>query len=232
MHALLQAGYPKLSTQEKLPYDSLFRNPSEAERIHKSSIEKNNHEWYLLCLEEYNFVYESLGLGPSYRWTSFLFSGWSEIPFKDLARSIWLQNLEKSQSTPSYVHPRKPLLDLLLEFKKKNWKIKIITASPTWAIQITTPELGLEPEDVLGMNLRLQKNKTTSEIIEPYPYGDGKVETIQNHFKQMPDIAFGDTINDFPMLQSATQAAVLFNRGNSELNQLCKENNIHVHDWI
>lgn len=232
MHALLQTGYPQISDLERLPYSQLFRNPTDAEKIHSDSNLHKNHDWYNLCLEEYNSIYERLGLGPSYRWTSFLFSGWKEKHFKHFAREIWLQNLESSKSNSSYVHPRSPLHELLLEFKKSKWKIKIITASPTWAIQVTTPELGLDESDVFGMNLVIKNDLTTSEIIEPYPYGEGKVETILKNFGQKPDIAFGDTINDFPMLKAASRLGVLFDRGNSELNKICRDNNIHVHDWI
>jgi phosphoserine phosphatase len=82
------------------------------------------------------------------------------------------------------------------------------------------------------MNLKLENELTTDQIIEPYPYGQGKVDTILQNFQKKCDISFGDTINDLPMLQSANRIAVLFDRGNVELNEKCKQLGIHVHPWI
>lgn len=247
MEFLLENSYPKLWQGESLPYQELFRDPSLAQTIH---LQRSGVEWKEYVLKEYLHIHDTKGLGESYRWSSFIFSGWEENLFRDMARKLWLENLDRYKENPAFhrshpspignaVHPREPLLDLVYNFQKKNWEILIITASPTWAIQETTAELGLEKSSVLGMNLLQKPNSknpsqmiTTPEIIEPYPYGEGKVQAIFNRTGKSADIAFGDTINDYPMLISSSQFAVLFNRNNLELNEACKKAGIHIHDWI
>lgn len=247
MEFLLENSYPKLWQGESLAYKELFRDPSLAQEIH---LQRSGIEWKEYVLQEYAHIFDSKGLGESYRWSSFIFSGWEEDLFRDMARKLWLENLERYKENPglhrSYpvtteiaVHPREPLLELVHNFQKKNWEILIVTASPSWAIQETTPELSLDKSSVLGMNLIQKPNPknpsqmiTTPEIIEPYPYGKGKVQAILNKTGKSADISFGDTINDYPMLISSSQFAVLFNRNNLELNEACRKAGIHIHDWI
>jgi phosphoserine phosphatase len=238
MEYLLRNHFPK--NMEPILIESLFRDSKQAVNIHENS---QGNEWRDYVFQEYNFIRETQGLGPSYRWSSFIFSGWTESKFRELSRKIWLDNLEAYNKDPnSYktyplhaemkVHPREPLLDLVKKFQAKKWNVKIVTASPQWAVEEATPELGLTRSDVLGMILKMNGDLTTHEIIEPYPYGEGKVEAIQKHIGLKCDISFGDTINDYPMLLSAKRQAVLFERGYTELNLAAGENGIAVHPWI
>lgn len=245
MEHLLRRGYPHFMSPSL--YEELFRDSHLARSIHKEAVASAHGnltiEWRDFVFREYDFVRNSQGLGASYRWSSFIFSGWKESKFRELSRSIWLENLRGYQASPvtyqtyplpspMMVHPREPLLELIREFRAKSWKVKIVTASPTVAVEEATPELGLERSDVLGMNLEYEDSISTHRIIEPYPYGEGKVAAIEMYLHSVCDIAFGDTINDYPMLLSAKRQAVLFDRGYQELNQAALENGIEVHPWI
>lgn len=243
MLALLEMGYPK---SDVFLYETYFRDPEKAAKAHQS----DPNLWKSFVLEEYSHVFQTKGLGDSYRWSSFLFAGWSEKEFRDLARKIWIQEWEKTKDLLETqklremeldtVHPRFPLLDLVHRLQEKGWDAWIVTASPTWAIQECTPELGIQKENVLGMNLTLEtKNgsssaypRTSPKIIEPYPYGEGKVSAIQKFIQKEYDLAFGDTINDIPMLAKASQKGILFDRKNEAWNNLAKNLGIHIHPWI
>jgi phosphoserine phosphatase len=229
MIQLLSHLFPNIEITTQAHYHKLFRNPKEAQKFHNSG---NGQKWMEYCLNEYLFVRDTKGLGESYRWTSFIFMGWDKELFTKLCRDLWTTNLLESRKDPSFIHPREPLQKLILSLLEKNWEVKILTSSPTWAISVAVNDFGLNEEDVFGMNLKLENELTTDQIIEPYPYGQGKVDTILQNFKKKCDISFGDTINDLPMLQSANRIAVLFDRGNVELNEKCKQLGIHVHPWI
>lgn len=243
MEALLVQSFPRVDRLGTALYQERFRDPDLAQSLHTSQAPSAGKKWRDFVLEEYDFIRTSQGLGASYRWSSFLFSGWEERPYREFSRRIWLENLAEYRKNPPHfhtypmpsgmaVHPREPVLDLVREFQKKGWKIAIITASPTWTIQEATPELGLPKDSVFGMNLEVSGGVCTPTILEPYPYGEGKVAAIRQNFHQDCDVAFGDTINDFPMLASARQMAVLFNRGYEDLNRDCRERGIHVVNWI
>jgi phosphoserine phosphatase len=229
MNQLLFQLFPDTKITTQAHYQKLFRNPKEAEKLHNS---RNGQNWMDYCIEEYLFIRDTQGLGESYRWTSFIFMGWTIENFKNFCKDLWTTQIRDSKKDPSFVHPREPLQKLIFSLLEKNWNVKILTSSPTWAISEAAQDFGLNQNDVFGMNLKLENQLTTDQIIEPYPYGKGKVDTIFQNFHQNCDISFGDTINDLPMLQSATRIAVLFDRGNVELNEKCKELGIHVHPWI
>jgi len=221
-------------------YEKLFRSPSVAKDLHVS----RDKRWRDYVFEEYSYIRDTRGLGASYRWSSFLFSGWEESEFRSLARKIWEENLRSYQMNPSFykkypypfpmkVHPREPLLDFLLELKSLGWIVNIVTASPAMAVEEATPKLGLSRSDVIGMQLCFNSlGRTTAEIIEPYPFGTGKVEAILKKFSRYPDLAFGDTVNDLAMLQSATRLGILFQRGYTDLNEKAQEQNIYIEEWI
>ncbi|WCL48491.1 HAD family hydrolase [Leptospira sp. GIMC2001] len=233
MEKLLSSGYPKNSKQS-LNYPSLFRDAATAENSHKQAIQTGDGQaWKDLVWAEYAYVRKTRGLGESYRWSAFIFMGWEEIQFKKYCREIWLDGLDLAKNDKTAVHPREPLLQLVKEFQRRTWRILIVTASPQWAIAVTTSELGLAPDDVIGMRTELNsESQSTYTIIEPYPYGEGKVQAIHNLTGLTPDISFGDTINDFPMLKASKRFALLFDRGDNSLNQKCQENGIFIHPWI
>lgn len=229
MNHLLTNLYPNIKITTDEHYTKLFRDSKEAQKIHNSG---NGQNWREFVLEEYAFTRDTKGLGESYRWTSFIFMGWRKEEFKNLCRDLWKTNLLESKKDSSLIHPREPLQSLVFSLIQKNWIVKILTSSPTWAISVTAQDFGMKEEDVFGMNLKIENQLTTDQIVEPYPYGQGKVDTILQNFQRNCDISFGDTINDLPMLQSASRIAVLFDRGNIELNEKCKQLGIHVHPWI
>lgn len=240
MDELLLRGYPH-GLQDS-DYQEIFRDPISAKLAHQGNHEKT---WLEFVFQEYLFIRETQGLGVSYRWSSFIFFGWKEDDLRTISRDIWLDHLATYQSNPKHyqnyplpkkmaVHPREPVLKFIQEFQSKNWEIKIVTASPTWVVQEATQELGLHKTDVMGMDLVLDENqRTTRTIIEPYPYGDGKVLAIEKNLGRMPDIVFGDSINDLPMLISAKKQGVLFDRGYEDLTQDIKAHpHILLHPWI
>ena len=172
--------------------------------------------------KRYESILKTEGMETAYRWTSFLFSGWSPDEFESKALKVWNQKCKDKK-----IYPYAPMISLLEFLKLNHWTIYVITASPTIAIQSVLSIFGLEKNCVLGMNLKVEENKLSSVILDPYTYGNGKVEAYQNYSKNRLDLAFGDTRNDLPLLHFA-QRGVLIDRGNQELRDECKALGIYI----
>lgn len=99
----------------------------------------------------------------------------------------------------------KELLDHLIE---NEWRIWIVTASPEEIIQSVSHLFGIPSEMVLGMRLSVKDEVHSSEILEPFTYGIGKVERLKIATGGYADLAFGDSINDFDLLSSTVKAGI------------------------
>ena len=172
--------------------------------------------------KRYESILKTEGMETAYRWTSFLFSGWTPDEFESKALKVWNQKCKDKK-----IYPYAPMISLIEFLKLNHWTIYVITASPTIAIQSVLPIFGLEKNCVLGMNLKVVENKLSSIILDPYTYGNGKVEAYQNNSKNRLDLAFGDTRNDLPLLRFARRG-ILIDRGNQELRDECKGLGIYI----
>lgn len=204
--------------KEEIP--NFFTNPEQVKLALKS---KDNFQLAKLVWEEYESLLSTKGMEAAYRWSSFLFSGWKKEEFQKYCREVW--NQAQSQKRIGIYSTMKSLIMFL---KSHSWEILVVTASPTWAVAEVISEFQLESENVLGMNLKLSQDYSTSEILEPYPYGEGKLQAILNHKAKTPDLAFGDSINDLPML-SGSKLGVLLDRGRDiDLTQICNQKGILI----
>lgn len=104
----------------------------------------------------------------------------------------------------------KELVSHLLE---NQWEVWIVTSSPQEIVQSVSPLFGIPAERVLGMQLSLENGLHSSEILEPFTYGKGKVERLKVATGGFVDLAFGDSVNDFVLLDSATQMGIFLDRG-------------------
>lgn len=204
--------------REDIP--SFFKNPEEV----SSAIQVSNTlRLAELVWAEYETLLATKGMEAAYRWSAFLFSGWKKKEFQGYCKTIWKQAITQKRI---FIYPKmKSLLSLL---KDHSWDILIVTASPAWAIEEIAPEFGLTAENVLGMNLKMDGEHSTSQIIEPYTYGEGKVAAIKANRKEKPTLAFGDSINDLPML-CASEIGVLMDRSRDlDLTRTCKEKGLFI----
>jgi len=172
--------------------------------------------------KKYESILKTEGMETAYRWTSFLFSGWNPDEFESKSLKVWNQKCKDKK-----IYPYPPMISLLEFLKDNHWTIYVITASPTIAIQSVLPIFGLEKNCVLGMNLKIEGNKLSSIVLEPYTYGNGKVEAYRRISKNNIDLAFGDSRNDLPLLKFAKKG-VLIDRGNLELRMDCESLGISI----
>lgn len=160
-----------------------------------------------LVLEEYDSIQRNSGLEASYRWSSWIFSGHSPEELKRISRSVWNRHAVDSDSLSVKIY--EPMKELVSHLKSSGWDIWIVTASPQEIIQSVSALFEIEEEKVLGMQLSLQDGIHSSEILEPFTYGKGKVARFQKSVGALADLAFGDSVNDFPLLESSALGVFL-----------------------
>ncbi|MCB1159464.1 MAG: haloacid dehalogenase-like hydrolase [Leptospiraceae bacterium] len=206
-------------------FSSYFKEPKVADSFYKDRF-KNPKAFTSFVFSEYERIRIEEGLERAYRWTSFIFSGWKEEDFRLYVKKVWdeQKELPKSEAALPFLE-MKELIAFLLE---NSWDIYVLTASPEQAIQEAVYDFGISPQKVIGMRLVSNlEGDSTPGISEPYTYGKGKVEAIKKFIKKVPCLAFGDSINDFPMLTYARKA-VLFDRGDENLKTECKKAGIYI----
>lgn len=179
----------------------------DSQAIQEAFYSKDTPKLAELVWDEYENKIRSEGMESAYRWSSFLFSGWKKDDFLKYTNFVWKRSIEQKR-----IAVYSALLKLIELLKENKWKIMVVTASPSWAIEAVIQNFNLTPQEILGMKLELKNGYTTSKIIEPYTYGEGKVKAIQNHFGKLPDLAIGDSINDLAML-SASKLSIVLDRG-------------------
>ncbi len=164
----------------------------------------------------YGAKIETEGLGVGYRWSTWIFSGRSSRELQETAHTIWERF--QNDSSADTVQAFQPMSDLVKELNQIGVKIWIVTASPEPVIQVVSEKWGIPKENVLGMRLLEKNGVLSSDLIEPFTYGIGKVNLI-NHSNgdQGYDIAFGDSENDFPMLTHVKTKGIFLDRGQNKI---------------
>ncbi|RHX93768.1 haloacid dehalogenase [Leptospira yasudae] len=164
-----------------------------------------------LVLEEYESIQLKSGLEASYRWSSWIFSGHSPDELKEISKRVWNDHaIDRSSQAVRIYEPMKELVAHLIEM---GWEVWIVTASPQEIIQSVSHLFDIPAERVLGMNLAVANGIHSSTILEPFTYGNGKVERLRAATGGFADLAFGDSINDFPLLRSSARAGIFLDRG-------------------
>lgn len=212
-----------------LPNDlsPFFRDKDTWKDHQKLSISEKEH----LVWEEYSYQLKEFGIEKGYRWTSFLFQGLTEQEFYEISLRAWKQVNHPDRE--SGVFPQPEMKDLIAFLNYHNWDVYIVTASPEPGIVAIADLFPVKKDRVIGMRQEIdENNRYSAKLIEPYTYGEGKVKAIESRIGRYPDIAFGDSFNDYPMLQKATQLGVGIDRGNPEFVEACIQKGIKVQPYF
>lgn len=184
-----------------------------------------------LIWEEYSYQLKEYGIERGYRWTSFIFQGMNKEEYYEVSRRAWERvNIPDRDSG---VFPQVEMKDLIAYLNHHDWTVYIVTASPEPGIAAIAHLFPVEESKVIGMRQELGGDgKFTHRLIEPYTYGEGKVKAIEERIGVYPDLAFGDSFNDYPMLCRATQMAVAINRDNPEFASACSAKGIFIQPYF
>ncbi|MCG6148352.1 haloacid dehalogenase-like hydrolase [Leptospira levettii] len=193
----------------------------------KLSLAEKEH----LIWEEYAFQLKEFGIERGYRWTCFLFQGLSKEDYYEISRRAWKRvNLPEDESG---VFPQVEMKDLIQFLYHHNWQVYIVTASPEPGIAAIAHHFPVLESNVIGMRQTLNaQEKYTHELIEPYTYGEGKVKAIEERIGHYPDLVFGDSFNDYPMLIKAKEFGVAIDKGDPEFVKACSAKGILIQPYF
>lgn len=170
----------------------------------------------------------------AYAWLAQINSGVSLDQVKN-----WAQKAFDSISPKPIFNEQKKLIELLL---KNSIQIYIVTASVKWAVEPGAKALGLNEENVIGIETAIKNNLVTDEKIYPITYKIGKVEALMKKTGNInPFLAAGNTTGDYELLKSATHIKLAVSaasrddklfKSEKELLQIAEENNWWRHRFI
>ncbi|EPG67179.1 HAD family hydrolase [Leptospira wolffii] len=210
MCELLFEGVPWVS--DLSPF---FPEPGKAEQM-ESLRRSDTKEFLAEIWKYYGSKIEKGGLEAGYRWSTWIFSGRPASELSKTASIVWKRQQE-SDSMES-VQAYKPMFELVSELRRIGADIKIITASPDLVIQEVSELWGISKENVLGMRLKESGGVLIPELKEPFTYGIGKVKLFREASGQDRfELAFGDSENDFPMLEEASIRGIFLDRGKKKI---------------
>lgn len=177
-----------------------------------------------LIRQRYENILKEKGVEAAYRWTSFLFSGDKAGVLSEKSLEIWNQCITEKKIS---IAPE--IFELCSILKKHGWKMVIVTASPTHVIRAVSEKFFIPREHVFGMELEIRDEIVTESIREPFTYGRGKVLTLDKNLGRIPDLAFGDSRNDLPLLLHSKQG-ILLSRGDRELERELKSGGVIIQE--
>ena len=112
--------------------------------------------------------------------------------------------------------------DMIRQLRDQGFRIVVVSASPRWAVEVGVERLGIEPRDVVAGQVAVVDGVLTQSIIEPLPYGPGKIQALLRAFGTVPHVSVGNTINDLPLLEAASHLKLLVNP-TDDLVAACEE---------
>ena len=88
---------------------------------------------------------------------------------------------------------------------KKGVKVYIVTASVKWAVEPAAELFQIPPENVIGIETKIENGLVTDEQVGPITHGTGKVDgLLEKTGGKHPFLAAGNTQSDRALVESAT----------------------------
>lgn len=150
----------------------------------------------------------------------------------------WANEALKSLVPFPIFEEQKKLIQVLL---KNNVKIKIITASITWAVEPGAQMLGLDDSAVIGVETLVTNGVVTDQKNGVITYRAGKVEGYKTKHPEIPFLASGNSEGDVELLEFASHLRLAVSAANREdrlykteyqLQQIARSKNWFNHRFI
>lgn len=97
------------------------------------------------------------------------------------------------------------------ELRRLGFRVIVVSGSPRWAVQCAVRRFGVDHADVLAGQVAVVDGVLTDGIIEPLPYGPGKIQAILRRFGAVPQVAVGNTLGDLAMLEATSHLKLIVN---------------------
>jgi len=118
----------------------------------------------------------------------------------------WAKEALNEASPIPVFSEQKKLIEL---FRSKGVKVYVITASVKWAVEPGAAMLGLQYEDVIGVETTVENQLISTNQKGIITYRQGKVDALLEKSKgKRPFFASGNTMGDYQLLKSATHLSL------------------------
>lgn len=119
-----------------------------------------------------------------------------------------------------------PMRGLIAYLEGQGVEVWVVSASHRWIVEAGAAHYGVPPERVIAVATEVEDGVITDRLVRPVPFGEGKPAAIEARIGRVPDLGFGNSMNDAPMLLMASSTdgslAVVINPG-EELDKLALE---------
>ena len=100
--------------------------------------------------------------------------------------------------------------DLMSHFKEQGMKIFVVTASMQWLVEDIVEQYHLPVDKVLGVQVKLNGDILTDELIPPVTYGEGKKQAFLKETDNRPPLfVAGNSPGDLHLLETASLALIV-----------------------
>jgi len=196
---------------------------------------------------EYLRIMEESGHREGYLYSVRLLAGMSPDEVRNHSLKTFKKDLASPMITeevppppglnrPGYSRTRglrihKEMRELVRKAQDQDIKVLVISASAHCIVApIAEHYFGVPPENIWGIHTDMKDNGTLApRCVEPIPYGQGKVASIERVVGQRAAFAAGDARTDLEMLQSTRIGALLLDRGNVALRQEAEDRGWIIH---
>ena len=100
---------------------------------------------------------------------------------------------------------------LMDHLRRLGFQIVVVSGSPRWAVEVAVQPLGVNTSEVLAGQVAVVDGVLSDGVIEPLPYGQGKIQAILRRYGRVPLVAAGNGLGDLAMLEGASHLRFLFN---------------------
>lgn len=149
--------------------------------------------------DEYEVRAQVTGL-EAYKWLLKALAGISESDLKEMSFHFMQDYFV------DYIYPAQR--KLVADLKKLDVDVWVVSASNQWLVQSGVIHLGIHPSHAIGIRLEVKNGLITDNILEPFPFREGKVSAIKQFIGEKPKLVFGDSGGDIPMLEDSDGLSV------------------------
>ncbi|MCP5501468.1 MAG: haloacid dehalogenase-like hydrolase [Leptospiraceae bacterium] len=104
------------------------------------------------------------------------------------------------------------MVSLIDNLKKHNFEVWIVTASPEAMYQkFLSEELHIPITHIIGVKSVIREGKITSEMVQPIPQDNGKMEAIETFVQGKPLLVGGNSRGDKEMIEYSAKLKLIVN---------------------
>ncbi|GEM_PF-1173660 len=112
-------------------------------------------------------------------------------------------------SLPKGIRYIRETVDILRRLVDSNFELWVISGSNRWAVEAVFSPFGVPTDRIIGIEAIETGGILTSEIREPVPVLQGKVEILRKLLPNRPEIVLSDSLRyDLPLLEEASHVRV------------------------